>query len=339
MTDNPKRRRITRLQNYKPLIYNERYHPADDVLRPAQAKKLKATEESAQQRLSVESSATSQEHDSSSSRVEDEEDSHPQMARRRSSRTSGQHAKPNYDMRYSTNGLQRVSLLTIVRLHPSFDEAFRPAAVEAATRRKSRESRQQRAAADASSRLDTVTKVDDFEPAPKPRHELIELAMSEIQFIAIPAIPERSPLTNQNSTVRRMEDFDAFEKTVGSKYWRHNQDSLVRSMTNKVDEHKEAENEDSCSQEAESSRSRIGEPVIVYEDQVLEDGFKNETSFGEEFDSVLFETMRNNTSSSEHIMSDREVAEIMSPTAQYTAEFPPARHKNMKPAIASRTTA
>ena len=104
-------------------MYNTRYHPADDVLRPFQAARLKGQEPSVKNGSNFEEKTTpelcddSDDDDVFESSHETDEDEHevleasPRAAgepisrplsprRRRSSRNSKRCSAPNYDMRY-----------------------------------------------------------------------------------------------------------------------------------------------------------------------------------------------------------------------------------------------
>jgi len=115
-----KRQRVTRHHGHNPLMYNARYHPADDFLRPANAAKLKGksrTHHPVQDGDTTEESASntedggnegdfhgSQETDldvvnSDGTALRSASPQVPNLECRRSSRTISRSEAPNYDMR------------------------------------------------------------------------------------------------------------------------------------------------------------------------------------------------------------------------------------------------
>ena len=111
----PKRRRSTRHQGHKPLIYNTHYHPADDVLHPSKAARLKASDEQHLQELSsdtgdddtFEAAQDAKRYgivEGCSEPIKVASSRSPVPNRRRSSRNPGRLEAPNYDMRYVHRG-------------------------------------------------------------------------------------------------------------------------------------------------------------------------------------------------------------------------------------------
>ena len=113
----PKRQRSLRDRSNNPLIYDCRYHPSDDVLRPFQAARLKG--KTLNGKRDYESSEDSHPEYYDDSSDEDEHDFpaiSPSVAvprasclsnssRRRSLRNSGRRSIPNYDMKYDSDKL------------------------------------------------------------------------------------------------------------------------------------------------------------------------------------------------------------------------------------------
>ena len=131
------------------------------------------------------------------------------------------------------------------------------------------------------------------------------------------------PLSNKDWTLRRMEHLDAFERPAGSKYWKHHADSLLPSTSVKANEKEIPETDFEGSQGSGPSQTRIQKPVFVSEDEVFEDAYEDEALHRTELDSVLVETMRDVVPSSEDVMSNREIDELLSLTEQFLAEDTP----------------
>ena len=162
---------------------------------------------------------------------------------------------------------------------------------------------------------------------------------------------EPEPYNNRDWTLYYMEDFDVFDRAIGSKYWKHYRNSLVRPTSTRTDHNElrqvaETDNEDESHHDTDGStvtedkftidenratyraevvmpsRCNGKEPIFVGEDDVLEDMYEDGEYNQTNPDSVLVESMRDQFPSPHSVMGSQELGELLSFSEEYLAEDP-----------------
>ena len=324
---NPHRRRSSRnIHPKKRPIYSAKWHPLDQMLKDNASLTRAVADESHSKNIRrfSESSSTLKDEDSLSistsfdhgqgadraSELESTTASITSSPRRSARVSSSRNGPPNYDMKYGDSfRLQSMPMLTAFSSYHIIDTILRPKA--AAKRMKSR----------------------------------LQSAASSKTFTA--SVSFKKTHSKQCSTVSKTEGFDVYEMKSGSRYWRHQKDSVLKGTTiytspNIIEftserGNRNSEATDNISKGHDKSQARtptsmqnvtnvekMSSKPCLRLPTVLEDsdrGDDSERGAITETEDTLIESMRG-----EHvhfsIMSDAALDELLLPVEQYLGKEP-----------------